>query len=149
MKNKLICLLLAAMLLVLGGCSASGKTDLQDGYYTAEASSYNRGWKEFVTILVRDGRIITVEYNARNASGFIKSWDMDYMRLMNKIAGTYPNRYTRYYAAQLLESQNPQDVDIMAGATSSHGSFTLLAQAVIERAKTGDTTVAQVDVGGE
>lgn len=152
MKTKITCLILAlsllvTSLLVLSGCSSAAKGQLQDGYYTAEASAYNHGWKEYVTIFVRDGKIITVEYNARNPSGFIKSWDMDYMRLMNGITGTYPNRYTRNYAAQLLEAQAPDGVDTMAGATNSHASFSLLAAAVIEHSINGDTSVAIVDIG--
>ena len=42
-----------------------------------------------------------MEYNAENASGFIKSWDNAYMQTMLHAQGTYPNEYTRSYANQL------------------------------------------------
>ena len=45
------------------------------------------------------GSIVSVEYNAENASGFIKSWDNAYMQTMLHTNGTYPNEYTRYYAS--------------------------------------------------
>jgi major membrane immunogen (membrane-anchored lipoprotein) len=118
---------------------------MKDGYYSAEVLEYNHGWKEFITIFVNNGRIVTVEYNARNASGFIKSWDMEYMRVMNRIDKNYPNRYTRTYAAALLNKQDSERVDSMSGATESHSSFRLLASAVITRAKAGDKSVAYVD----
>lgn len=123
--------------LCLSGCASKG-SDMQDGYYTAQAAEYSNGWKEFVTITVRGGKIISVEYNATNASGFIKSWDNAYMKTMKSIKGTYPNEYTRNYAAQLIQSQTP-DVEAISGASSSAGSFDMLAAAVIEQAKKGDS----------
>ena len=129
--------------LPLTGCG--GQPGLQDGYYTAQAAEFNFGWKEYVTILVKGGRIISVEYNAENASGFIKSWDNAYMQTMLHANGTYPNEYTRYYAGQLLEGQGEGSIDAITGASSSHGSFQILAKAVLEQARLGDSGVVFVD----
>lgn len=128
------------------GCGTNPKAEnnLQDGYYTAIMSDYNFGWKEFVTICVMDNKIVSVEYNAKNAAGFIKSWDSAYMRNMNPVSGTYPNRYTRTYAAQFLEKQNVQDIDLLTGATSSGKNFQKLAAAVLDHARTGNTQLAEV-----
>ena len=143
--KHMICKLLPLLLLtlMLAGC---GKTEqLQDGYYTAQASDYHHGWKEYITITVKGGKIISVEYNAENASGFIKSWDNAYMQTMLQVEGTYPNEYTRYYAGQLLEGQGKEDIDALSGATSSYGSFQKLEAAVLEQAKKGDSSIALVD----
>ena len=149
MNKKLICSLALIMILAtsafLTGCNSDANT-LKDGYYTAEDTVGSFGWFEFITIYVDDGRIVSVEYNAKNASGFIKSWDMDYMRVMNSTDGTYPNEYTRTYANELLESQKVEDVDAIAGATESHTSFVQLANAALEKARAGDFSVALVDV---
>ncbi len=135
------------LVLLLAGC---GKTEgLQDGYYTAQASEFNFGWKEYVTIMVKGGRIVSVEYNAENASGFIKSWDNAYMQTMLHSDGTYPNEYTRYYAGQLLDGQGEKEIDALSGATSSYGSFQKLEAAVIEQAKKGDSSIAIVDNSAE
>ncbi|MCI9508575.1 MAG: FMN-binding protein [Angelakisella sp.] len=134
------CLLLMASMLTACG----GGTELQDGYYTAQASEFSHGWKEYITILVKGGEIISVEYNAENASGFIKSWDNAYMQTMLHSNGTYPNEYTRYYANQLLEGQGEGNIDAISGATSSHESFQKLAQAVLEQARKGDSSVVIV-----
>jgi major membrane immunogen (membrane-anchored lipoprotein) len=120
---------------------------LLDGYYTAEALEFDEhGWKEFVTICVSGGRIITVEYNAKNSGGLIKSWDMDYMRVMNAADGTYPNEYTRLYGSQLLHLQGTEGIDVLSGATNSYYSFIQLAEAVLKKSKTGDTSVAFIQM---
>lgn len=144
MRRIIRTLLPLLLVFLLAGC---GKTEgLQDGYYTAQASEYHFGWKEYVTIIVKGGRIVSVEYNAENASGFIKSWDNAYMQSMLHINGTYPNEYTRYYAGQLLEEQSESGVDAITGASSSHKTFLLLARAVLEQAKKGDSSIAIVNI---
>ena len=142
MKRMLIGLVL---LLALPLSACSEKTALQDGYYTAPAADFSHGWKEFVTIMVKGGSIVSVEYNAENASGFIKSWDNAYMQNMLHSNGTYPNEYTRYYASQLLEGQGQGQIDALSGASSSWGSFQKLSEAVLEQARLGDSSIVMVD----
>ncbi len=143
---KRISVILLSLLLLASLLTACGSpTGLQDGYYTAQAAEFNFGWKEYITILVKGGRIISVEYNAENASGFIKSWDNAYMQTMLHSNGTYPNQYTRNYANQLLEEQSADGIDAITGATSSWGSFQKLAQAVLEQARQGDSSIVYVD----
>ena len=108
-------------------------------------AEFSHGWKEYITILVKGGSIVCVEYNAENASGFIKSWDNAYMQNMLHSNGTYPNEYTRYYAGQLLEGQGEGSIDAISGATSSHGTFLLLSQAVLEQSRKGDSSIMIVD----
>ena len=144
---KRIFVILVSLLLTASLLTACGnQTGFQDGYYTAKVSEFSHGWKEYITILVKGGSIVSVEYNAENASGFIKSWDNAYMQTMRQSSGTYPNEYTRYYANQLLEGQGESGIDALAGATSSHGTFQVLAQAVVEQARKGDSSIVLVDV---
>jgi major membrane immunogen (membrane-anchored lipoprotein) len=111
---------------------------MKDGYYTAEAAGFDaHGWKEYLTICVSSGRITMVEYNAFNPSGFIKSWDMDYMRVMNAHDGTYPNAYVRAYKEQLLNSQGTAGIECLSGATTSYHSFLQLAEAALENSRSG------------
>lgn len=138
---------IAAMLLgLLLLASCGGQAALQDGYYTAQMAEFSYGWREYITILVKGGSIISVEYNAENPSGFIKSWDNAYMQAMLHANGTYPNEYTRYYAGQLLEGQGGGGIDAISGASSSHKTFQMLAQAVLEQARRGDSSIMAVDV---
>ena len=144
MKRTISIALLCLLLLSLTACG-SETAGLQDGYYTAQAAEFSHGCKEFITIMVKGGKIVSVEYNAENASGFIKSWDNTYMQAMLHDTGTYPNEYTRYYAGQLLDGQGEEEIDAMTGATSSYGSFQKLEAAVIEQAKQGNSSIAIVD----
>ncbi len=95
--------------------------------------------------MVKGGSIVSVEYDAENLSGFIKSWDNAYMQTMLHSNGTYPNEYTRYYAGQLLEKQEDTELDVLAGASTSYGSFYQLAEAVLEQALNGDSSIVIVD----
>ncbi len=142
---KKVRILLLCMCTGLLAVSCKKDEGLKDGYYTAEMSDYSHGWKEYVTICVMEDKIVSVEYNAENASGFIKSWDIAYMKNMNSIQGTYPNKYTREYASQLLENQSADGIDAVSGASSSGGNFVRLAAAVLEKAQMGDSTVAIVE----
>ena len=142
--KRFFCVLL---LLALPLAACGDQDTLQDGYYTAQAAEFSHGWKEYITILVKDGSIISVEYNAENASGFIKSWDNAYMQTMLHSNGTYPNEYTRYYAGQLLENQGEGSIDGITGATSSHDSFEKLVEAVLEQARKGDSSIVYVNTG--
>jgi major membrane immunogen (membrane-anchored lipoprotein) len=138
--------LFTALILVCSACS-SREGRIHDGYFTAEAAAYdNHGWKEFVSLYVNNGKIVTVEYNAKNQSGFIKSWDMDYMRRMNAIDGTYPNQYTRSYAVSLLNNQDPAGVDAITGATDSYKSFKLLARAALDEAMKGNKKTVFIEI---
>ena len=138
-------LLMTAMLIVLpSGCGERANM-LRDGYYTAEATEFDEhGWKEYIAIYVSGGKIVTADYNAKNASGFIKSWDMEYMRTMDAVCGTYPNEYTRLYAEDLMGKQEAASVDAITGATHSYHTFKQLAHAVIEQARLGDKSVCFV-----
>lgn len=135
--------MIVLMLVMFFGCSQENQT-LKDGYYTAEMAEYHNGWKEFVTICVKSGDIVSVEYNAANESGFIKSWDMAYMRRMNGARGTYPNQYTREYARQVIEKQNAEEIDAISGASTSVKLFEKLIAAAMELSKTAKTEVTIV-----
>ena len=67
------------------------------------------------------------------------------MQTMLLSNGTYPNEYTRYYANQLLEGQGEGSIDAITGASSSHKTFQMLAQAVLEQARNGDSSIVIVN----
>jgi len=146
LKIYLLCICLILSAVIMTSCSRDTNT-LKDGYYFAETADFDEhGWKEFVSIYVSDNKIVTVEYNAKNPSGLLKSWDIDYMRIMNADSGTYPNEYTRMYADMLLDKQIAGELNVIAGATHSYDTFCLLANAVIECAKSGEKNTVYVDV---
>ena len=142
-KLAFISLLILLLVFSVSGCKKK-ESRLVDGFYSVEMSEYSNGWKEFVTIRVSDGKIATVEYNAKNQSGFIKAWDIAYMRNMYSQKGTYPNRYTRTYAANFLAAQSDQGIDGVSGATKSGDNFRKMASLLMEKAGKGDTSLGIV-----
>lgn len=118
-----------------------------NGYYTAEAVSFDsRGWKEFVSIYINNNKLVSAEFNAKNTSGFIKSWDVEYMDRMNRVTGCYPTKYNRYYTAALIDRQDIAKIDALSGATESFMTFKVLSAAALGKAREGDKTVAFVEL---
>ncbi len=141
--KKRLCLWILLPMLLLGGCGVGNK--MEDGFYTAEMAEYSHGWKEYLCIFVKNDKIVYAEFNARNESGYIKAWDNGYMGNMLAGTGTYPNAYTRAYVAQLVETQDPDEIDAVTGASHSGGNFDKLSRAVIEQAKKGDSSIVVVE----
>lgn len=144
MLKKIIFLVVLCCIAGLTTACQASDDKMKDGYYTAQAEGYSHGWKEFITISVKNNKVISAEYNAENVSGFIKSWDNAYMKNMKNLQGTYPNSYTRNYSAQLLNAQTSDGVELIVGATTSGDSFKKLSEAVIDQAKKGDSSVVTV-----
>ena len=145
MKKWLITAAVLVCVCILGGCGSSGsQSKLQDGCYTARMEDYSFGWLEYVTITVKNGEIVSTEFNAENASGFVKSWDNAYMQNMAPVSGTYPNEYTRLYAAQLTGQTDVPEIEIIVGASSSGYHFRALTEAVVQQAIKGDSTLVLV-----
>lgn len=143
MKKSLIFATVIVLAFVLmTGCN--GSKDLKDGYYTAEMSDFSYGWKEYLCVQIKSGKIVSAEFNAKNESGFIKAWDNSYMKNMVTVQGTYPNKYTREYVSQLIEGQADTKVDAVSGATSSGQNFEKLVMAVLEQARSGASETAIV-----
>ena len=142
--NRKLLLICISFCFFLSTC-LKNDLSMKDGYYTAEMAEYDAsGWKEFVTIRVSGGKIIHVEYDAKNLSGYIKSWDMDYMRIMSNEKGIYPSAYFRYYSGELLQRQSAEGIDAVTGATDSYKLFILLSDAVLESAHLGETGIKLV-----
>ena len=136
---------LGLLILVFSLTGCGSQTKMQDGFYSAEMSDYSFGWKEYVCIMVKSNKIVSVEFNAKDPSGYIKAWDNNYMKNMFSVTGTYPNEYTRYYASELIEQQADIKVDALTGATNSGNNFSKLSAAVIQQAIKGDSQTVIVE----
>ena len=141
--KKIFLITLVCLVFLLTGCS--NHSTMKNGFYTAEMSDYSHGWKEYLCIMVKNNSIVYAEFNAKDPSGYIKAWDNAYMQNMYTVNGTYPNEYTRTYVAQLIETQNPDNVDAISGASNSGSNFLKLSNAVINQAKKGDSSIIVVE----
>lgn len=144
----LICLMSLSLLMGCGGKTKKASSAvLIDGEYKAEFAEFDsNGYKDFLRVTVKDGKISSVEYNAMDANGNLKTDDEKFGAKMEKVNGTSPKRFSADLANQLIENGNIEGVDDVAGATWSSNSFRALFNALHENnMQTGDTTVAIVE----
>jgi major membrane immunogen (membrane-anchored lipoprotein) len=128
------------------GCDNYG-AGLQDGYFTAISEHYDKeGWRDYLTIFVNNGAITTVEFNAVNATGFLKSWDMDYLSQAQLESGVNPNHYARLYANQLIALQDPEQIRGAVGGDRVRQIFTVLAKEAISQSTMGDFSLVSVSI---
>lgn len=152
MQKKIFALTCAALLAAsaLAGCN-NNTAKMQDGTYRAEMKEGSHGWKDYVELTVRNGKIETVVYDAVNDDGQKKTQDEDYKKSMmegNKNADlpeTYPADFTKKLADSLIEKQDVAKVDAVAGATTSSKDFKTLVEALKDHMSKGDTDTVVVD----
>lgn len=141
--GSILVILVLVMLVVIVRQTQGG---MKDGFYTAEMAEFDEhGWKEYLCIQVKKGKIVSAEFNARNSSGFIKAWDNSYMKNMLSVTGNYPNKYTREYVQKLLDQQTDTEIDAISGATNSGSHFQKLAAVVVMQAKKGNSNTKIVN----
>lgn len=137
----------ALALAACGGNSQSNSTSgaLKDGTYKLVSGADQRGWHVEFSIVVKDGKITSSDYDNLNADGKRKSQDADYEKAMKDKVGTGPAEYFKAYNEGLVNKQNPSDVEVVTGATNAHTSFVEYANKLIDAAKKGDTKEIKVD----
>lgn len=120
----------------------------EDGVYRAEMAKADQGWKEFVEITIQGGRIARVAFDAQDADGNYKSADQAYKQAMaDGGSETWPEKF--YF--EILEEYQAKnyvakDMETVAGATVSSGTFRVLAPAALQQARRGDPSVATVEI---
>lgn len=104
--------------------------------YTASEPDYNSHvWKAVIEIHYENDLIVKIDYDEFNKDGISKKDDADYQSAMIEESGTYPAEYTRAMEMQLLETQDPYNIDVISGATLSSIKFIDLAIEAIESRK--------------
>ena len=101
----------------------------QDGTYIARSAPDERGYYGEIEIVIANGKISTVDYEEKDQQGKAKGADYPYP------AG--PNSHNQY-EDRLVETQDPQKVDAISGATQTHTRFKEAAVEALRKAKEGD-----------
>jgi major membrane immunogen (membrane-anchored lipoprotein) len=126
--------------------SSEAVGELQDGTYTLVEKNFDtRGWKTEFSITVVDGKITESAYENVNEAGDKKSEDADYQTRMAETAGVGPADYFPALNNQLVETQDPEAVEVVTGATGSSDTFKKYAPMLVEAAEAGDTTLIEID----
>ena len=153
-KLFLVSTLTLSSALVFAGCGGSDETTesaaseggLQDGTYTLiEKNLDENGWKTDFSITVEDGKITESNYENINEAGNKKSEDEAYQERMAEVAGVGPVEYFPQLNEQLVETQDPSEVEIVTGATHSTESFKEYAQKLVDAAEEGNTDTIEID----
>lgn len=147
---------------LLAGCgNSSAPTDAnkepvkeeatyKDGKYKASYDKLDtHGWKAFTEVEIKDGKIVTVDFDYLNEKDERKSENEAYNKAMSKSCETSPEKFTPEIEKALVDAQDPEKADVVTGATHSTENMKTLAKAALESAKKGDTKevlVPQPDV---
>ena len=107
----------------------------KDGVYKATQDKADQyGWKGFVEIEIKEGKIAKVTFDYDN-NGALKSKDEAYKASMEKVTKTYPEKAFAELQTALVEKQDVAAVEAVAGATTSTNEFTALVKLALEQAK--------------
>ncbi|WP_446899707.1 FMN-binding protein [Clostridium sp. LBM24168] len=164
-KRALLSMIISTLIIIVlfAGCGGNTQTDkntdkantsteksevLKDGDYKAEAKNFdNRGWKPFVQIQVKDGKVVSARYDCINKEGKYKTEDQDYNKNMaSKTNGMNPVKYSKQLTDDLINKQDASKVDTVTGATESSKIFKELSEKLIDKVKKGDTSDLQVNI---
>ncbi|MHB1391539.1 MAG: FMN-binding protein [Clostridia bacterium] len=111
-------------------------TGLKDGSYKAAQDKYDDyGWMGQIAIEVKDGKIISVDFDYVNKDNKLKSEDQGYIKAMeDKTKVNLANAMVELEKA-LVGSQDAAAVNAVSGATASSNDFKTLAENALKSAK--------------
>ncbi len=139
-KKRVVAAVLAALLAAAAFTACAKDEVYVDGAYSARFKDYDsRGYQAYVDVSVEDGKVVSIEYDAVDKEGNLRSEDAKYRAEMEKVQGTYPEKYAHDLVNQYMKAQSLDGVDALAGATYATDSFNTLMAAVEENMAAGNT----------
>ena len=152
MKKIITGSLLLAAMLAFSGCGDEKKpqptkpvaafdlSKAKDGTYTAESASDSYMGRGRLTVVIKNHKIVAADFVGLSPDGTVK--DETYGMTDGQIKDERKYKIAQNalkannsYAAQLLQTQQPGEVDAIAGATVSYDQFMETAQKVLEQAQ--------------
>ena len=151
MKKILAGLTLSSALL-LAACGSDDAADtpaeggLQDGTYALEELNFGEtGWKEALEIVVADGKITDASFSSLDEMGNSKIDSDEYQEAMSNVVEVGPQDFIPTLEESLVDVQNPADVEVVTGATSTSEKFKDYADQLVAAAEEGNTDTIEVD----
>ncbi|WP_044482494.1 FMN-binding protein [Paenibacillus antibioticophila] len=105
-----------------------------------------RNWIAYVEITVKDGKVEKAYYDYTNENGDLRTNDENYSKAFENVNKMTPREAFDKLGENLVSVQSADKVDVVSGATHSSRNFNELAAAALEKAKTGDTSDAVVNL---
>lgn len=148
--KKLLSVLTLSSSLLLVACGSDNavttEDGLQDGTYAIEDLNFGEtGWKESLEIVVDGGEITDATFTSLDEEGNNKLEDDDYQEAMSGVTGVGPQDFIPELEGALVDAQNPADVEVVTGATSTSEKFVDYAQQLVDAAEEGNTETIEVD----
>lgn len=149
--KKLLSVVTLSSALLLAACGSESATEtteggLQDGTYSLEELNFGgTGWKESLEIVVDGGEITDATYTSLDEEGNDKLEDEGYQETMSGVTGVGPQDFIPELEDSLVDTQNPADVEVVTGATSTSEKFKDYAQQLVDAAEEGNTDTIEVD----
>ena len=98
-----------------------------DGIYRAESIYDDYHYKHVISLAVKDGKIVRVDYDEVKEDGTSKRKSADYNAQMTAGTGTSPEIAYPVYESRLVEKQNLMSVNAVTGASYSQYRFRMTA----------------------
>lgn len=120
----------------------------KDGTYEVEMPEYDNGWKDYVRVTVKEGEVSAIEFDARNEKGELKTANESYKNNMisgnaaNNLPQTYPAEYAQKLIDNYAAAGSTDEMEMVAGATTSSKNFKKLLKHALLNAKNGDTALS-------
>lgn len=154
MKKLLSGLLLSGLLLsACGDAEDTAETtdgSIQDGTYTVADQEFGEtGWKEDLEIVIVDGEITDATWTSLDQDGNSKLEDAEYQEAMSGAVGVGPQDYIPALEEDLLDTQDPAEVEVVTGATSTSEKFVDYATQALNAAEEGNEETIEVDNSAE
>lgn len=132
--------LLVGVALFIGCDDDEDENTFVNGIYNAEEAAFGYNWKGFMELEINGDDIVTVNFDYINeedntllkSETTVESYPMD----------PHPTVWVPELKTQLMASdiENYTDVDGITGATHSSATANVMMRALLEAAKTGDTS---------
>ena len=107
---------------------------LADGTFIGESPYDAYDYKHAVELTIKDGKIISVDYDEIHRSGQGKETDVEYNEEMG-VTGMNPEQAYPYYEKSLTETQNMMDIDAISGASYSLYRFRYAVMVALMKSK--------------
>lgn len=149
-KLSVLGLLTALSLFIITACASPAPTAptapaLQDGSYKVTYDKPDaRDWTAYLTFDVADGKITNVDFDYLGSGpneGKKKTEDPAYNEAMLNTAGTNPATYAPIFEESFQETQDPEQIEAVSGATTSFESIKHFAAEGIKAAQSGTPEV--------
>lgn len=105
-----------------------------DNIVTVESPDFDEnGWKAVLELTFDGDKIADATFDYVNEAGELKSEDEGYNTMMADKAGISAADAMDKLVEDLLAKQNPEDIDVVTGATGTTEEFVKLAKEAIEQ----------------